>query len=83
MIDPAEESMRESARKTLGQLFRPLDGKLEGLIRCHRIQRGAVGLCGGRNIVRALQTAFDFEAGDSQFRQIGDNIIRRQILRAE
>ncbi len=83
MIHAPEKPVGESARETLRKLPLPLAGEGELPRLGCRIDRRAVRLRGCRHVMRALQPSFDLEAADAERGEIGDDIMRREILRAE
>src|SRR5262249_10141631 len=82
-IDPVEETVAEPAREALLEVERLLGREREAPAAEGSVEGGAVGAGRGGDVVRALETALDLEAGDAGADEVGEEVVSREILGRE
>jgi len=83
VVDPFEKAGRETARETLRQVLLLPRRQCEWPRSQRRVEGCAVGLRRHGHVLGALQPPLDLQARHAQPSQLADQVVGRQVLRAE
>ena len=83
VVHAGQEPVAEPPAERLFEIASLLFADLEPLPMGSGVQRPAVGLRGGGDVVGALEAALDLQTRHAQGGKVADQVVRRQVLRGE